>query len=293
LGLRCRAKSIQLDFVPIGFVPDYVIADPLRIRQILMNLLGNAIKFTNKGKVRLEYFAEENSERGILHFRVVDSGIGVSIDQQARLFENFSQGDSTVARRFAGTGLGLALARRLANLMGGDVNLLESTEGRGSVFSASIAYRRVVPSEIKLVTSTANKNRQLFPGKNVLVADDSADNRYLFECILTKLGMNVSLAENGEEAIRLIRSNHFDIVLMDMQMPIMDGYQATGLLRVSNPRLPVIALTAHAMKEDREKCMMAGCRDYLTKPVQHKQLVDILRTYLQPPELGVADSPRP
>ncbi len=292
LALRCLNKCLELEFVPIGFVPDHMIADPLRIRQILMNLLGNAIKFTQEGKVRLEYFAEEAGDRGILHFRIVDSGIGVSIDQQARLFEHFSQGDNSITRRFAGTGLGLALSRRLANLMGGDVALLESTEGRGSVFSASVAYRRVIPSEIKLVPPPQDVSARLFPGKNVLVADDSADNRLLFECLLTKLGLNVSLAENGEEALRLVRSNHFDIVLMDMQMPVMNGYEATAVLSETHPNLPVIALTAHAMKEDRDKCLKVGCRDYLTKPVQHTQLVNALITHLSPSEVPHAAEPR-
>ncbi len=292
LGLRCLNKCLQLDFVPIGFVPEYVIADPLRIRQILMNLLGNAIKFTHEGKVRLEYFAEEVGDRGILHFRIVDSGIGVPVDQQARLFEHFSQGDNSIPRRFAGTGLGLALSRRLANLMGGDVSLLESTEGRGSVFSASIAYRRVTPSEIKLASPAALATSRIFPGKKVLVADDSADNRFLFECMLKKLGFKVSLAENGEEALRLVRSNHFDIVLMDMQMPLMDGYEATAVLSETYPQLPVIALTAHAMKEDRNKCLGVGCRDYLTKPVQYLQLVQALATHLAPAEILQSAEPQ-
>lgn len=288
---RCKAKSIDLEFFSIGFVPEEVIADPLRIRQILMNLLGNAIKFTHEGRVRLEYFAEENGERGILHFRIVDSGIGVSIDQQAHLFEQFGQGDSTIARRFAGTGLGLALSRRLANLMGGDVALLESVEGRGSVFSASVAYRLVRQHEKKLVSQPLEKASQVFPGKWALVADDSPDNRFLFECVLVRLGMNVMLAENGEEALRLARAQHFDIVLMDMQMPIMNGYEATAVLREVYPNLPVIALTAHAMKEDRERCLQAGCRDYLTKPVQHSQLVQMLMANLAVEEQPPAGTP--
>lgn len=279
LSLRCLAKEIELEFTETGFVPGFVCADPLRVRQILMNLLGNAIKFTKSGKVRLEYFASENSSEGILYFRIIDSGIGLAEEQRAHLFEQFSQGDSTIGRRFAGTGLGLALSRRLANLMGGDVRLVESQEGRGSIFAASIGYRVAIDSSKPSVCLVEGKPTTFF-GRNVLVADDSADNRFLFECLLAKLGLNVTLAENGEDALERVRSQNFDLVLMDMQMPVLDGYKATASLRETHPNLPVIALTAHAMKEDREKCLEAGCRDYLTKPVQQGRLVEVLHQNL-------------
>lgn len=282
LSLKCLEKNTELKFIAEGEIPNFVITDPKRLRQILVNLIGNSIKFTKKGSVTLYYHVEGEN----LLFRVKDTGIGISKEQRSRLFQNFSQGDDSISRRFAGTGLGLVLSRKLARMLGGDIQLRWSKLNEGSIFDVRLKFTPVAeagtlpaktlqPEEAKAKHSA----QQEFQNKKVLVVDDSPDNQFLLERVLSKLGMVVSTASNGAEALTMTENHTYDVILMDMQMPVMDGYTAAEHLRERQCKTPVIALTAHAMKEDRLKCLNAGCTDYLTKPLQKDQLYKVLKAH--------------
>jgi two-component system, sensor histidine kinase len=281
MEIKSAEKGLRLVFISEGVVPEIIFTDEFRLRQILTNMIGNAIKFTDKGEVRVHTKVEEGS----LTFLIVDSGVGLTVDQGERLFQAFSQADSSSARKRQGTGLGLILSRRLAVLLGGDVVLLSSKPGVGSVFSVRIGLE--TPPEI---TSTASRPAPTagsptliddsFSGKHILIVDDAADNRYLMEKILTKRGATVEQAENGVEGVEKALAGDFDLVLMDVQMPVMDGFMAVSRLRQENYVEPVIAITAHAMKGDKIRCMAAGFSDYLTKPIQLAEFLPALRKHL-------------
>ncbi len=273
LKINCEAKGLILQFEASPSVPEFINSDPTRLRQILMNLIGNAIKFTHQGFVRLHYRADSKN----LYFKIQDSGIGVSPDQHKNLFQNFTQGDCSISRKYAGTGLGLALSQQLARLMGGNIELLESTPGVGSTFVAQIAYTKAF---VQMSYSNMNEDIPVrdsaLSGKSILVVDDSKDNQLLMEHILEKQGCVIYKACNGEEAIKLVKTLDFDLILMDIQMPIMDGDTATRAIRAINNHIPIIALTAYAIKESREICISAGCTEYVTKPIQTNALLKIM-----------------
>ncbi len=275
LKLKCHEKNIDLLFEPDGEIPRYVKTDPKRLRQILVNLIGNSIKFTDKGFVKMIYKVEASS----LCFRVYDTGLGISGKQKSRLFENFSQGDSSVSRRFAGTGLGLALSRKLARMLGGDIKLISSEINEGSVFEIKLNFEPASEVTVWPKKYSFEEDVPDFEGKKILVVDDSADNRLLLECALKKIGCQVFTAADGAEALTKTETQYFDLILMDMQMPVMDGYVAAQHLRSRECKTPVIALTANALKEDRLKCIEAGCDDYLSKPLQKEELYEIIRTH--------------
>lgn len=273
LHIKCLKKSIQLNFKSIGLIPPFIRTDPLRVRQILLNIIGNAVKFTKTGFVNVTYESRDSA----LYFTVEDSGIGITKDQQNNLFVNFSQGDSSITRDFAGTGLGLALSLRLAQILHGDVRLLNSIPGQGSTFVVMIPYEQSENfSQWPLQQKIISEEYSAFVGKKILLVDDSEDNQLLIGRILNKYGFLVATAADGQEAILAASSQTYDLILMDMQMPIMDGYQATEELRKNNVVIPIIALTANAMKEDRDKCLSVGCSDYLSKPISTAVLVQSL-----------------
>lgn len=279
LNLKATEKSLELQFEQHGSLPETVITDPLRLRQILMNLIGNAIKFTSTGFVRVVYGAQGDR----LYFSVIDSGQGIPRDQIPKLFKNFSQGDSSISRRYAGTGLGLSLSRHLAKLLGGTIELVESWPGIGSTFRLSVRFQELTPtaqaSSLERPSPGPTELPSLRQGLRVLVVDDSMDNQLLLEKLLEKQGNQVVRASNGAEALAKYEQQNFDLILMDMQMPVMDGFTAVRHLIARGCEAPIIALTAFAMKEDRENCLRAGCRDYLTKPLQKIELMNILRRY--------------
>lgn len=258
-------------------LPDYIHTDPQRLQQILMNLLGNAIKFTDSGFVRIECSAKGSK----LCFRIHDTGVGIAPEKQHLLFKSFSQIDNSLSRKHEGTGLGLVLSRHLARMLNGDVTLENSTPGRGSTFTVKLPFE--IPSEpreekqLQDLTALALSQVQ---GKSVLLVDDSEINRLLLNRILSNHKMIVTQADNGEDAIAKARSADYDVILMDVQMPIMDGRTATQTLRSSGYKKPIIALTAHAMKEDRDRCLEAGCNDYLTKPVDFELLFRTMAKYV-------------
>jgi Amt family ammonium transporter len=263
------------------------------LRQILVNLLGNAIKFTEIGSIRVVMqLVQEAGEETKLQFEVTDTGIGISEEQAALLFQPFSQVDASARRRFGGSGLGLAISKRLAGLLGGDVTL-RSVLGEGSTFRVTISTSSpnewLAPGHLsdaaEACLATANVQRHL--DCRILLAEDSPDSQRLIAFLLRKVGAEVALAENGKIAVDLAmaaqqKGKPFDVVLMDMQMPVMDGYEATGLLRSAGYVKPIIALTAHAMTDDRQKCLDAGCDDYVAKPIDRSRLFEAVAKYAAP-----------
>ena len=302
-------KGLRLRFVAEGHVPNLVRSDSHRIRQILLNLLGNALKFTSQGVVELKIGFkgkatkddhEANSETrghqasGFLSFTVSDTGVGIAPEHQSRIFQPFVQGDSSVTRKFGGTGLGLYLSRQLAERLGGQLVLVNSTT-EGSTFEACIDAGNIhaaefvsgqaivlealgsrVQSEIMGATSEGCRRTEpkLLTGLRVLVVEDSPDLRLLVGHVLKGSGARCWFACNGFEGVDEIRKQNFDVVLMDLQMPVMDGYTAVQTLRTEGFSVPVIALTAHAMIGEKERCLECGFSDYLTKPVELRVLVE-------------------
>lgn len=279
LRLRCEEKGIGLHFQQKGAVAGFIQSDPARLRQILINIIGNAIKFTDRGSVTTTYQVEGQN----LIFEVRDTGAGISPEQVSRLFKPFSQGDDSVKKKYGGTGLGLLISQRLAQLLGGDVELLESKPGQGSAFRISIAYAPVekMPSDAAGVQKLGTMfGEERLKDKKILVVEDSLDNQLLVDLYLGRSGARVEFAGNGQEGIEKVQQGLFDLVLMDIQMPIMDGYTATKELRKQGYDLPIIALTGYAMKEDQSKCIQAGCSDYVSKPIDRNALVQCVSRYL-------------
>ncbi len=279
LRLKVEDKKIDIDVNISGKVPSTIFSDNTRLRQIILNICGNAIKFTKEGKVSIETYFKDNK----IFFRVMDTGLGIESSDLEKLFKPFSQVDSSNTREFGGTGLGLALSRKLARELGGDV-VLESTEiQRGSVFLISVDTGHIEGKD--LVDGQINEQDQqkkisaigLLPdsikNKNILLVDDSPDNRLLISFMLKKMGLNVETANDGREALQKVFDQDYDLILMDLQMPNMGGYEAVMNLRTSGYRKPVIALTAHAMKDEKDKCLANGFTAYLTKPIDKELLI--------------------
>ncbi|HVK62029.1 MAG TPA: response regulator [Bdellovibrionales bacterium] len=285
MSFKAAEKGIVFRTIIETLIPDEIISDPGRIRQILSNIVGNAIKFTARGSVELRV-AFKN---GALEFLVADTGVGLTTSQAAKLFQPFVQADTTTSRRFGGTGLGLVLSRGLAQSMGGNLTLMESTEGQGSVFKIEI--RADLTNETTLVGQSAiaiedsftavRSEKGLLQGLRVLLVEDSPDNRMLITTYLSKQGALVDPASDGAEGVIAARKKQFDVVLMDVQMPNMDGHAATRALRAQCYDRPIIALTAHAMQEERLKCFESGFTDFLTKPIQPARLISVLTRYLK------------
>lgn len=278
LGVKAKEKNLRLEYSKHPDTPDLIVTDSTRLRQILLNIVSNAIKFTHSGHVKISSYTcphpKDKSEA--LCIEVADTGIGISDQQKDRLFEMFVQGDGSMTRRFGGTGLGLHLSRSLARELGGDIEILETQEGVGSTFKITIANHSLSPEEERhLISSEAslqNLERAL-ADKKVLIVDDAADNRLLISRYLVQQGAEVEFAENGKAGFDSAIKGDHDIVLMDIQMPEMDGYTATSKLRLEGYNKPIIALTAHAMAEVRKKCMDVGCTDHLPKPIDRRELI--------------------
>ena len=286
LKVIAKAKGIELRVRNEGRIPDSIQADPIRLRQILINVVGNGIKFTKTGSVSVVVTCE-TPEQGVpqLTFRVRDTGFGITPDQATRLFLPFTQADSSTTRIYGGTGLGLALSRRLARAMGGDLTLEESAVGQGSCFLIRIPAAAVGPPQPEATPvadhfppPAARRDRpaRSLNGLHVLLAEDSPDNQELMIRMLQKKGASADVADNGLDAVGKALQADYDLVLMDMQMPKLDGYEATRKLRAAGYTRPIIALTANAMRHDREKCLGAGCTDYLSKPIDPVKLYRLL-----------------
>ncbi|SMP67247.1 hypothetical protein SAMN06265222_110124 [Neorhodopirellula lusitana] len=304
MDVRASEKGIPLLIEFDGPIPEVIETDAIRLRQVLLNLVGNAIKFTDKGKVKVvvafvtkpdsvgnQTKAKRTDEKrahygGNLIFHITDTGIGIKPEDQQALFEPFVQADNTSTRTFGGTGLGLAICRRLAYALGGEVSL-ESEYGKGSKFTLSIdteAIGPLVEPNLSLDVAVEQPTEDITISANVLVVDDRRDIRYLAQHFIEKAGGSVLTATNGQEAIDMIYSPNppaVDLIVMDMQMPIMDGYDASAELRRRGCKLPIIALTANAMKSDRKECLAAGCTDYTTKPLDSHKLIAMIQRLLK------------
>jgi PAS domain S-box-containing protein len=295
LRVRAAEKGITLDYGWEGAVPATVETDPSRLRQVLVNLVGNAIKFTEVGGVRLTARlvpgetgeADAADAASFLEVAVRDTGVGIPADRLDAVFQPFVQADNSVTRRFGGTGLGLAISKRICERLGGDIRA-ESAVGLGSRFifrvdagtPEGVRHASVV-ADVRAASRAARRERADLAGLRVLVADDGETNRKLIGLMLRRAGAAVALVENGREAIEAVHDavaagEPFDAILLDMQMPVMDGYTAAGVLREDGVAVPIFALTAHAMKGDADRCLAAGCTHYVSKPIDADELLTAL-----------------
>ena len=287
-----RTKNLQLTAHWLSDSAREYQADAYRVRQMLANLVGNAIKFTEHGQVRIEAREGEPQDDGVmLEFAVSDSGIGITDAQQARLFQPFSQADDSITRQHGGTGLGLSIVRELARLMGGEAGVT-STPGQGSCFWFRVRAESLIPNSAThtaIVNPVDRRARPIQPSLTgrVLVVEDNLANRAIMKALLGKLGLTVTTVEDGQQCVDLIEGGvRPDLILMDCQMPVMDGYAATAQLRQweaateQSERLPIIALTAEAFEEDRQRCLAAGMDDFLAKPVMVEDLKAMLQRWL-------------
>ncbi len=287
LSLLASEKGIGLHLSFADDLPDQLITDPLRLKQILINVIGNAIKFTSIGRVDVSVRTQSRSEKtDLLLIEVKDTGKGLSDDEVLKLFHPFSQADASTTRKFGGTGLGLILSRQLARALGGEVELLQSQSSVGSTFAITIdagmsqsdARSCLKPAQQKAPSMSPGSARAL-EGMKILVVEDARDNQLLMSRILRLDGAEFEIAENGSIGVDSAVATHFDVILMDVQMPVMDGIEATLELRRRGYEKPIIALTAHAMREDRERCLGLGFDDYMTKPVDRTKLKSLLLRY--------------
>ena len=300
MRLRAELKHLPLELTFDGPMPTTILTDPTRLRQILVNLVGNAIKFTETGSIRVRVRTRNrDGETPSMEIQVTDSGLGISEQQMARLFQPFQQATTSTTRQYGGTGLGLAISRRLSEMLGGDLTA-SSSLGSGSTFTlvistgplAHVQMRESVPSGIARHASPQSELDTAVVTLNcrVLLAEDGPDNQRLICHLLRKAGATVDVVDNGQDALDRVLAptsgsrddtggqptGDFDIIVMDMQMPVMDGYEATRVLRAKGYSRPIIALTAYAMKDDEHKCLEAGCDAYLSKPVDRNTLIAVV-----------------
>ncbi|NJN64835.1 MAG: response regulator, partial [Acidobacteria bacterium] len=298
LAVRAAAKGLALDATVDADVPACVVGDTVRVRQVLLNLVGNALKFTDSGRVDVRVaIASRDAENVTLVFAVRDTGIGIPEERRAAIFEPFVQVDGSSTRDHGGAGLGLAISARLASMMGGTI-VVESTLGLGSTFRFVVPARDLGERAQLGLASEAGAAPMADPAPfsieplSVLLVEDNRVNRRVVERMLVKSGHRVTEATNGAEAITALERESFDLILMDVQMPVMDGFEATAAIRAreraSRVRTPIVALTAHAMKGDRERCLEAGMDDYLSKPVRLKDLLALLARTMSPAGAGRA-----
>ena len=299
LRMKAEEHALTLSVQVRGEIPETIESDPTRLRQILMNLVSNAIKFTSEGGVRIVASMVKRSEQTFLRFEVTDTGIGLTKDQAGRLFQQFMQADSSVTRRFGGTGLGLAISKRLTEALGGEI-AVDSEPGVGSTFHfcvstgdlANVAMLTGEQAAEKFASAARTIQTGLstwFKPARVLITDDTPANRQLAGLVLRKAGLCVDEAENGAIAVEKATANSYDLLLMDMQMPVMDGFTATSTLRNLGMAAPILAFTANVTEQDRQNCISSGCTGFLTKPINIdlllKTIADYLPTQDYPPEI--------
>ncbi|HUA19543.1 MAG TPA: two-component regulator propeller domain-containing protein [Bryobacteraceae bacterium] len=284
VSMAARAKDLEIAVAIDEEAPNLLVGDPVRLRQVVLNLLSNAVKFTDRGTVRLSLSAGATSEPHCVLLRVTvsDTGIGIAPEAQERLFQSFSQAETSTTRRYGGTGLGLAISRRLVDLMGGEIGF-ESRLGEGSTFWFT--------AKLSLGAEGLAKSNSLEKGQpyeqscgTILVVEDNRINQKVLTHQLINLGYAVEVAQNGAEAVTKVRARRYDLILMDVQMPVMDGYQATQEIRnldEDSSSIPIVAVTANAFQSEREKCLFAGMDDYLTKPVDRGRLEETVRRWVK------------
>ncbi len=295
-------KRVALSFHLPAVIPK-VIGDPLRLRQVLLNLLGNALKFTQEGEIvtRVRILEDPDDKVVSLEFSVSDTGVGIPEEKLENIFEAFTQADPNISKRFGGTGLGLAICRRLVDLMGGKI-VVQSTPGKGTTFHFQIRLMKAVLGEegertAQFKNAASNPDaRHTVPDPEcrrlrILMAEDDAASQTMTSLLLEKrMGHRVAVAENGAEAVKLAKNNPYDIILMDVNMPVMDGLEATRKIRESGSEIPILALTASAMKGDRERFLDAGMDGYLSKPINVNVLKDVFEGYCGSGVLGHAEA---
>ena len=286
VGEAARAKGIELHLQHAG-MPELLNGDAIRLSQLLVNYVSNAIKFTDHGRVTLQgQLVEEGATDYLLRFVVSDTGIGMSAEQVQRIFSEFEQADASTTRKYGGTGLGLAINRRIAHMMGGDVGV-ESHLGQGSRFWLTVRIRKglhAAPDVAALAEPAETVLARDYRGQRVLVAEDDEINQALARLLLTDVGLELDIAANGLIALQMVQQNDYALVLMDMQMPEMDGLEATQAIRKlpgRQARVPILALTANAFAEDRERCLNAGMNDFVAKPVDPEALFEMLLKWLK------------
>jgi two-component system, sensor histidine kinase len=300
LAVGAHEKGLELVCQVESTVPSLLRGDPGRLRQILVNLGSNAVKFTARGKIVIRAGLENEDERNaIIRFSVSDTGIGIPENRQDILFSPFTQVDGSTTRKYGGTGLGLAISKQLVGLMNGKIGV-ESEEGKGSTFWFTAVFEKQMarpgsaderPAEIEgggIIGRFAAEPiiPESFKRKiRILVAEDNPVNQKVAQAMLRKMGLQADVVANGLEAVNALRSIPYDLVLMDCQMPEMDGFEATRVIRQEgskslNPRIPIIAMTAATMQGDREKCIQAGMSDFIAKPIQIRELSEMLARWL-------------
>ncbi len=297
-SLKSEEKGIPFHHQVDPSIPESLSGDSMRLIQVLVNLINNAFKFTNRGTVGLSIELETRSEHTYtVRFSVTDTGKGMTQDQLGRLFTPFYQGEPSTARDYGGTGLGLTISKRLVEMMGGSISVT-STAGKGSVFSFTAVFG--IPSSVDSIphkrfeqSLDPREIRQKVAGGRVLLVEDNVINQQLTEELLRNVGIDVEIADNGQQSIDMLNRSSFDLVLMDVQMPVMGGLEATTLLRKDerHSELPIIAMTAHALRGIREECLNAGMNDYITKPINPTELLSVIARWIQLPERDLEDIP--
>lgn len=284
LMINAKDRGLKLKITKPQDMPEKITTDPLRLRQILINIIGNAIKFTEKGEIEVLVHFPKVGSKSYLQLTIKDTGIGITAEQAAKLFQPFVQADSSMTRKFGGTGLGLFLSRKLARLLGGDVILQSSSLGKGSQFEVTIdistSLNRENMQKTNSETSKPTAKTSPVQGGTILVVDDSEDNRDLISAYLDKSKIKYDLAQNGLEGVEKAMEKDYDIILMDIQMPKMDGFEAVQYLRDRHYVKPIVAVTAHAMKGYRERCLNSGFDDYLCKPLAWDALMNCVNKFM-------------
>jgi PAS domain S-box-containing protein len=281
VGREARTKGLRLTVERGEGLPHVIYTDAMRLRQVLLNVVGNAVKFTDEGGVTLTVTARPMASGGTieLSFRVEDTGVGIAAEHRAKLFQAFSQADASMARKFGGTGLGLVLSRHLARLLGGDLVLTASSPGKGSAFVATIVASSQAPHDPERTESGPSGGAERGPvtrlaGARILLVEDCADTRAFLVEMLTIAGAEVDVAENGRDGVERALAGRHSLVLMDMQMPVLDGITATRELRQRGYAKPVVAISAHAFASERSRCLASGCNAFIAKPVRSVELVE-------------------
>lgn len=275
LEISAKQKNIYLKTVYANSIKDFFIGDSMRISQVLINLVGNAIKFTHVGGVTI-YITKKEDEK--IQFCIKDTGIGLSEKEQKKLFKSFSQADGSTTRKYGGTGLGLAISKQLVELMGGSINI-ESKEGEGSSFIFDIELKEAEIQGDKSKQKSPQIDKTLFRAKKILLAEDNLTNRLVILGVLEDCVDEIDVATNGKEALDMFEIDKYDLILMDIQMPIMDGYEATRQIRKIDKNIPIIALSANVMTEEIEKTKISGMNEYIIKPIDLEKLFTTLGKY--------------
>ena len=300
LSIKASEKNIRLDLGSSGKVPVQIMTDELRLKQTLINLVGNAIKFTDEGGVALVARVENQNGKTMFCIDIGDTGIGMTPEQCERIFDPFQQADTSITRKYGGTGLGLAISKQFVEKMGGEITV-KSTPGVGSVFTISldpgdltnVPFAYVDDETVSQFVDNDRKRVQQtrFDNARVLVVDDSESNRELIALLLRRSHAQVDFAENGEQAIEKVVHGDFDVVLMDMQMPVMDGFTATRTLRSMGIQVPIVACTANAMRQDEIECEEAGCNGFLPKPINQERLFACIGQFVNATESSESEMP--